>query len=107
MYTQLLVSRKNPNLWQLHKTWVTPYGNIPKGFNTNGASIPRIFWWFMHPSGVLFEAATMHDYLYDNALLTKQKADTIFRKIALDHGVSKLKINIAYVLVRIFGRGNY
>lgn len=107
MYSRLLVTRQQFNWWELQKDWSTPYGIVPKGFKTNGASIPRVFWWFMHPAGVLFEAATMHDYMYEKALKTKLQADNVFREIALDHGVSEVKVTIAYYLVRLFGRGNY
>lgn len=38
---------------------------IPKGYKTDGASIPRILWPIMHPLGKAFWAALPHDKLYE------------------------------------------
>lgn len=37
---------------------------IPKGFIFDGASIPRLFWNMLSPSGYLFIAGLLHDFLY-------------------------------------------
>lgn len=36
---------------------------VPKGFLTDGASIPRIFWPFLSPWGSYSRAAIIHDFL--------------------------------------------
>ncbi|ECG8634089.1 DUF1353 domain-containing protein, partial [Salmonella enterica subsp. salamae] len=43
---------------------------VPAGFVTDLATIPRIFWSLMPPDGKYAKAAIIHDYLYDNALRT-------------------------------------
>ncbi|ELY9760991.1 DUF1353 domain-containing protein [Salmonella enterica] len=78
---------------------------VPAGFVTDLATIPRIFWAFMPPDGKYAKAAIIHDYLYDNALRTKQEADRIFGMKVL--GVPRWKRTIMYWAVRLFGRGNY
>jgi len=37
--------------------------DVPKGFITDGASIPRGLWWLFPPVGRYFKAAVVHDYL--------------------------------------------
>ncbi|EEP1514396.1 DUF1353 domain-containing protein [Salmonella enterica] len=80
---------------------------VPAGFVTDLATIPRIFWAFMPPDGKYAKAAIIHDYLYDNALRTKQEADRIFLDGMKVPGVPRWKRTIMYWTVRLFGWGNY
>lgn len=43
--------------------------HIPKGFIFDGASIPRLFWNMLSPTGYLFLAGLIHDYIYKNAFI--------------------------------------
>jgi len=72
---------------------------VPKGFETNGASVPRLFWWFLDPATELFEAATVHDYLLS---INSNKADIIFYRLALKYGVPSYKAKIAYLSVKLY-----
>ncbi|EMK0255628.1 DUF1353 domain-containing protein [Salmonella enterica] len=80
---------------------------VPAGFVTDLATIPRIFWVLLPPDGRYAKAAIIHDYLYDNALRTKKEADLIFLDAMTVLGVPKWKRVIMYNAVRLFGRGNY
>ncbi|HCM1892608.1 TPA: DUF1353 domain-containing protein [Salmonella enterica subsp. diarizonae serovar 57:c:e,n,x,z15] len=80
---------------------------VPAGFVTDLATVPRIFWSVMPPDGKYAKAAIIHDYLYDNALRTKREADLIFLDGMAVLGVPKWKRIVMYLAVRIFGRGNY
>lgn len=44
---------------------------VPSGFVTDGASVPRWFWWIpgFAPMSRSFVGAVLHDYLYDKACL--------------------------------------
>jgi hypothetical protein len=42
---------------------------IPKGFIFDGASIPRIFWTFLHPTGLLLIPSMFHDFAYAHDFL--------------------------------------
>ena len=42
---------------------------IPKGFIFDGASIPRIFWAFLSPTGLLLIPGLIHDYAYRHDFL--------------------------------------
>ncbi|QJT70956.1 hypothetical protein GR7B_00158 [Vibrio phage vB_VcorM_GR7B] len=39
---------------------------IPKGYVTDGATVPRPLWSIFPPVGLYFEASTLHDWLLDN-----------------------------------------
>lgn len=39
---------------------------VPAGFVTDGASVPRLLWWLFPPTGRYFLAAVVHDYLLDS-----------------------------------------
>lgn len=99
--------RIGANKWRLLEDWHTPFMTIPKGFETDGASVPRLFWWFASPSGDLFEAAIIHDYMYKYAIKTKQQADHMFKRAAKHYQANKLRRNLAYVMVKLFGKGAY
>ncbi|ECE7748109.1 DUF1353 domain-containing protein, partial [Salmonella enterica subsp. enterica serovar Ngili] len=51
--------------------------------------------------------AIIHDYLYDNALRTKEEADLIFLDGMRVLGVPKWKRTVMYHAVRMFGKGRY
>lgn len=106
-YTQLVVSKSGSYHWTVKRNWYTPYGVVPKGFVSDGASVPRIFWWVMTPTGVLFEASVLHDFLYESAWGTKGTADKAFYRTARRYGAGKLKARLAYMLVNMFGKGKY
>ncbi|EEG7362757.1 DUF1353 domain-containing protein [Salmonella enterica] len=83
---------------------------VPAGFVTDLATIPRIFWILLPPDGKYAKAAKaaiIHDYLYDNALRTKKEADLIFLDCMTVLGVPRRKRIIMYYAVKLFGRGMY
>lgn len=52
---------------------------IFRGFKTDFASIPRIFWHILPPDGVYTQAAVLHDYLcVDPGRRTQKEIDLIF-----------------------------
>lgn len=83
---------------------------IPKGFETDGASIPRIFTPFVgNPMDEFLSASVVHDFLYSkqgvltDAVYTRKECDDIFREAMGILGVSKWKRNIMYRAVRLGG----
>ncbi|ECE6803540.1 phage tail protein [Salmonella enterica subsp. diarizonae] len=80
---------------------------VPAGFITDLATVPRVFWILLPPDGKYAKAAIIHDYLYDNALRTKKEADRIFLDGMTVLGVPKWKRTVMYYAVKLFGRGNY
>lgn len=68
----------------------TKVGNvtIPKDFVTDGASVPRLLWWLLPPTGVYFDEAVLHDYLVRYEVVgTRYAADDYFyREVEQKHG---------------------
>lgn len=86
--------------------------NIPKGFEWDGSSTPRLFWSIVPPEGDFELGALIHDYLYvnkKNFSYSRKFADTEMllwsKKVS---GTTKASIRnidnyIRYYAVRIFG----
>ncbi|EDU8189745.1 DUF1353 domain-containing protein [Salmonella enterica subsp. diarizonae] len=101
-------------LWRVHESFTFYLSDdnsdvieVPAGFITDLATIPRIFWILLPPDGKYAKAAIIHDYLYDNALRTKWEADRIFLDGMTVLGVPRWKRTIMYWAVRLFERGRY
>jgi len=81
---------------------------VPKGFRTDGASIPRQFWSIVgNPFEEYFESAVVHDYLYRKKIGTKSHADKVFLQAMKDQGVNPIKRRIMYWAVKYFGKGSW
>jgi hypothetical protein len=111
---ELVLKRDGSKHWEtaedlLYVTNAARRINVPKGFETDGASIPRLFWPIVgHPlNGKHARAATVHDYLYFTGEGSKESADRIFLEAMKTDGVSKLRRNIMYYAVKWFGKGSY
>lgn len=93
-------------------TWVvdelhTRHGvTVPCGFETDLASVPRVFWAVYPPFGKYIEASVIHDYLYRQKF-NRKEADKLFRKIMKEDGVGFLTRNLFYFAVRFFGWTQY
>lgn len=53
---------------------------IPKGFTTDGATVPRLFWFLFPPVDRYFPAAVVHDYLLTTGV-SWRVANRHFRRI--------------------------
>jgi hypothetical protein len=80
---------------------------IPAGTVTDLASVPRLLWAVFPPHGKWAKAAIVHDYLYANAIGTKQYADDVFFEAMEVLNVPLINRYIMYTAVRLFGRGEY
>ena len=77
--------------------------NVPVGFITDFASVPRLLWWLFPKWGKYGNAAIIHDYLYWQQKYTRKRADEIFLE-----GMGVLNVNkyvkcALYYAVRWFG----
>ena len=91
--------------YTLDEEWACEGFTIPKGFCTDGASIPQFFWsWIGSPFlPSVIEAAIVHDYLYKHHETTRKEAAAIFREMLLERGVPRWKAHRMWLAVRIFG----
>ena len=78
---------------------------VPAGFETDFASIPRIFRIIIPKLGRYNKAAVIHDYIYqsDRLQLSRKQADQVFLDAMADLGVPKWKRTLMYWAVRIGG----
>ena len=82
---------------------------VPAGFLTDGASIPRAFWSVLDPLGPYFPAAIVHDYLYsaENHRFTRRQADMIFKEAMFNAGLDWPRREMIYRAVRALGAASY
>ena len=95
---------------------------VPKGYKTNGANIPRIFWSIFPPNSPEYlSAIIVHDFICDVAtgdakcpvLFGKTQeeifeyADNNLKTMMIELGCSKLKVNIFYWSVRLYHKIKY
>lgn len=83
---------------------------IPKGFKTDFASIPRIFWNIIAPIGKWTLPSVMHDYLYSEGYrlgISRKQADKIFYQAMRKSFVAPITANIMWACVRLFARKHY
>jgi hypothetical protein len=82
---------------------------IPKGFETDLASIPKIAWPIMAPAhSSLIRPAIIHDWFYRKTCeFTRLETDLIFYHMLRNDGVSYLKASAMYYAVRWFGWNYY
>jgi hypothetical protein len=78
---------------------------VPEGLETDFASVPRVFVWFLPRYGRYTKAAILHDYLWRDAVpageLTLAAADGIFRRAMWELGVPFLRRWMMWGAVRI------
>lgn len=81
-----------------------PAVSVPKGFVTDFASVPRVFWTLLPPDGLYTYPAIVHDYLYWFQPLKKDEADEIFSELMREFNVGAASRNTIYAGVRAGGQ---
>lgn len=84
---------------------------IPAGYETDGASVPRAFYNVLSRFGVALPAAILHDFRYDPAerygvkqrWLSRAEADLEFYENLRKLGVNFARAQAALKAVRLFG----
>lgn len=101
--------------WTLAEGWTFYYGvfvfYIEAGFETDGASIPRLLWrvWGTPLQAPRIYAAMVHDAMYRGYIkgVTRNEADIIYRDIQIELGISRWKAYTEYAMLRLFGSPNW
>lgn len=62
---------------------------VPRGFVTDLASTPKLFWSIYPPFGKYLSASVLHDYLYWRQTCKKEEADEIFYQTMRDARVDQ------------------
>ena len=80
---------------------------IPRGFESDGASVPRLFWRVVFPNSDSHAttAGICHDFIYRTQPegWTRKDADRMFLALLVEFGTGPLRAYIAYAAVRLFG----
>lgn len=82
---------------------------VPKDFETDLASIPRLLWPILAPQYAGFVApAILHDYLYNCGNFgSRQWADQVLYSALIAEGVTRYTAMKFYIGVRLFGWLHY
>jgi hypothetical protein len=82
---------------------------VPKDFETDLASIPRLLWPIFAPQYSGFVApAILHDYLYRcNTHITRQFADEVLYSALIAENVTPFTASKFFLGVRLFGGSHY
>lgn len=79
------------------------YIRVPKGFITDFAPVPRMFWSILPPWDRYGKAAVLHDYMYQNTLFIRLLCDSIFYEAMTVLKVPRWQRWLIYLGVRIGG----
>jgi hypothetical protein len=95
--------------------WLDVTVKIPQGFIFDGASIPRIFWLLLSPTGILFIPGLFHDYGYKYNYWLDENGNRIFEGYGqkffdnqfgkLGEFINDMKVldKVAWAVLRSFG----
>ena len=116
-FTRPLIVSPQPNCkaWTLIEPFCYDVGfegsretiNVPAGFITDFASVPRIFWAIIPQWGKYGNAAVLHDFLYQSGQYSRKRADEIFLEAMEVGGTSWLCRHVMFLAVRFFGGKAY
>lgn len=117
-YSYYAKSRLDKDYWIVKKGFVyylgdeyNSYVTVPRGYLTDGASVPRVFWNIIPPWGDYGQACVLHDYLCQYPYIYKgtEKIELTrhqVNKILLDSmkllGVGVFKRNLMYYAVEAY-----
>jgi hypothetical protein len=104
---------KKETLWQLKKSVIVENNIgetviIPEGFETDFASVPKIFWSLISTVGHYNLAALVHDYYYTYKIKPRAFADKQFLTwMTFVSPKTKFRNILMYIMVRLFGKKRF
>ena len=102
----LVLTPCNKHRYRLQQDYCYKEVTVPKGYLTNGANIPRVFWSFYPPNlSDIMEAVVVHDYLCD--LEHYEKADKYFKELLELSDIKRVSVLILWGAVRIYHKIRY
>lgn len=81
---------------------------VPSGFDTDLASVPKLFWSVLSPAEAkMMGPAVLHDYMYQcPGELTRRYADDVFYSSLIESDMKSSQAYQMYTITRLFG-GKY
>lgn len=80
---------------------------VPRGFVTDGCSIPQLPFVYLLAGGKADPAGYVHDLLYTTQAFPRETADMVLREMVLAMGYSVLLADAMYLAVREFGGSHW
>lgn len=80
---------------------------IPKGFTTDFASVPQLFWWLIPAHCKAAMPSIVHDYTCEFGILPRWKCDAIFLRLLRQSGIKAWQYYLMYAYVRALGWVRY
>lgn len=101
------VSNEGRGSWKLLSPLIYNDIEVPVGFVTDFASVPRIPFVFDLCGDRGNLASTVHDYLYSVRKYPRKQCDQVFRVALVEQGVKPWIARLMYWGVRLFGGSHY
>lgn len=101
------------DIWELTEPlkYVSPYYGrlieVPTGFRTDFASVPRLPFCYLVAGNTAHEAATLHDFLYQVHIVSREMADHILLEAMGPTNVAPWRRQIIFAGVRVGGLSSY
>ena len=103
---KLILKPLKGHKYQVEKAFSYQSIQVPAGFITNGANIPRILWSIWPPNKSDFmKAIVVHDYLCDRKKYLL--ADQLFKEALQEAEASKLTVWLFHTSVNLYHRLRY
>lgn len=104
----LVVEEIDGTFWKVREplgySGAAEHFEVPAGFRTDFASVPRPVIWLIPRYGVYTRAAILHDYLLRSGLVSKVDADGLFRRALRECAVSLPRRWMMWAAVRFGNR---
>lgn len=101
--------KKGENIWaellddQEYTSEAGTEFKVPKGFQTDFASVPKPLWALFSPFGKYTQAAVLHDWLYKgNGVSSRKEADALFYEAGVSSAMQKISMWIMWLFVRLY-----
>lgn len=80
---------------------------VPRDFDTDFASVPRLPFAYLLFGGVADEAAVVHDWIYSTRMFPRKMCDEIFAEAMKACGLAAWRRGPMWFGVRLFGKSRY
>jgi len=114
LQTELIGEKDGRAIWRLLAPLIYRTDDcaivVPKGFECDFASVPRLPLAYLTCGDTAHEAATVHDYLYRADAIPsvdRETADRVFLEAMESAGESWWRRKLMYRMVRMFGGSSY
>jgi hypothetical protein len=101
-----LETKPNSYLWRVAAPYVVIirgcHVEIPVGFLTDLASVPRLFQNVLPSDGKYKECAVVHDFLLSSGRLKRSECDKMFYFAMIDNGITPLTAYVMYKAVSFY-----